>query len=194
MARLAPTPQVPVDPRAAAVFQAVADLGQPVSHLYRTLAHAPAMLQAWTALAWPLRTECRAPRGLRELVILQVARLTGAGYEWAHHVPFALQHGVTQEQVAQLQDWQQATCFDELERATLAAVESLVTEGTVPQERYAALRELVDEQELVELVLTASFYVCVARVLATFDVDLEPEYAVPHQTMPQPTQKAHHEP
>ena len=176
-ARLALTPQTPTDLRVAAVFQAVTDRGSPVSHLYRTLAHAPAMLQAWTNLAWPLRTECRAPRALRELAILRVAHLAGSHYEWAHHVPLARDHQVTERQIESVRSWQEAGCFDPLQRATLDVVDSIVVDGHVPDDRFGRLRALLDEQELVEIVLTSSFYVCVARVLAALDVQLEPEFA-----------------
>jgi AhpD family alkylhydroperoxidase len=175
--RLPLTPESATDPRVAAVFEAVLGRGRSLPNLYRTLAHAPAMLEAWTNFAWPLRTECRAPRALRELVILRAAHLSGSDYEWAHHVPMARESGVTEQQLECLPAWRQASCFDPLQRATLDVVDCIVGDGHVPDEPFDRLRQLVDEQQLVEIVLTASFYVCVARVLAALNVELEPEYA-----------------
>lgn len=145
--------------------------------LYRVLGNAPAMLDAWIAFAWPLRLEARSPRGVRELLILRGAQLCDATYEWAHHVPMALDAGITVEQVRALEDWRRADGFDARERAALRLADE-VCRG--PGASAGCLRELAEagftDEERVELVLTASFYVCVARLLTSMAVDLEPGY------------------
>lgn len=75
------------DPRIAAVYEALQSGGHKgFPNLYRLLGHAPAMLKAWTGLAWPLRNEAKTPRALRELMILRGSQIMGADYEWTHHV------------------------------------------------------------------------------------------------------------
>lgn len=102
-------PRIPLiednaDPRIAAIYVALRSGGHAgFPNLYRLLAHAPAMLEAWTRLAWPLRTEAKTPRALRELMILRGAQIMGADYEWTHHAPMALAAGVTREQIDALE-------------------------------------------------------------------------------------------
>ena len=59
-----------------------------------------------------------APK-LRELAILKTAKASHSVYEWTQHVPAARHVGVTEEQVAAVENWQNAKCFSELERLVL---------------------------------------------------------------------------
>ena len=81
------------DPELARVFDRFRDAGREVPTLYRTLGNAPAMLNAWVGLAWPLRNEATTSRALRELIIMRVAQLTRTGYEWVAHRPMASSTG-----------------------------------------------------------------------------------------------------
>src|SRR5690606_2224319 len=116
-------PAAPEEPPALAnvLARRRASKGPPAElpSLYRVLGNAPAMREAWIAFAWPLRLEACSPRRVRELLILRGAQLCDAAYEWAHHVPMALESGVTVEQVRALDDWRGAGCFDARERAAL---------------------------------------------------------------------------
>lgn len=146
-------------------------------NLYRVIGIAPQMLRAWLDFAWPLRLEAQSERRLRELMILRGAQVCEVRYEWAHHVPMALQAGVSLEQIRALGSWRQASCFDARERAVLRLAEELSGGPGASESCLAELRVAgFPEDQLVELVLTASFYVCVARFLASMAVELEPGY------------------
>lgn len=183
MTRVQMLPQHPADPAAAALFARVresrgADFELP--DLYRVLGVAPAMFKAWLDFAWPLRAHARTSRKLRELAILRGALVSGAAYEWAHHLPMAEEAGVSREQVDALVRWQDASCFDARERAVLRLADE-VTTG--PGASEVAMAELAvagfDEADVVELVLTASFYVCVSRFLRSMDIVPEAGYDTP---------------
>jgi alkylhydroperoxidase family enzyme len=170
---LSPTPE---DPETAAMFAEVRARGIEIPNLYRVLGHAPGMLRAWLDFAWPLRLRAQTPRALRELLILRGAQRSQVEYEWVHHVPMALAAGVSQAKVDALATWHDSPLFDDAERAVLRLADE-VTDG--PGASAACVDELkrhFNESELVELVLTASFYVCVGRVLRSMDVDLEDSF------------------
>ena len=78
------------DPILNPIFDKFRDAGHEPPDLYRVLANAPAMLKAWVDLAWPLRLEATTSRALRELIIMRVAVLTDAAFEWEAHWPAAL--------------------------------------------------------------------------------------------------------
>ncbi|MBO0746248.1 MAG: carboxymuconolactone decarboxylase family protein, partial [Candidatus Dormibacteraeota bacterium] len=88
--------------------------GRPIN-LYRTLAAHPALLDTWMEYAWGLRRAEHTPRALRELVILRVAQLTGAAYEWAAHVKMARAAGVDEAKISALDGWRESEIFDERE-------------------------------------------------------------------------------
>ena len=173
-------PTRPEDPRLAGVLARLrevrgADFELP--SLYRVLAIAPSMFRAWIDFAWPLRLEASTPRGLRELLILRGSQICNARYEWAHHVPMALEAGVSRERISALHDWQHAEVFDDPERAVLRVAEEVTAGPGASTDAIDGLKAagLTDEQ-VVEIVLTASFYVCVARFLASMDMPLEEGY------------------
>ena len=124
-------PLVPVDsddPLVAEVFDAVRAMGWPVPTLYRALGNSPAMLRAWTAFAWPLRNDASTPRALRELIIMRVAQLTDAPYEWLAHWDMAVEHDVAVEQLHDLWRWRESD-------AVLAARASRPRRGRRPDSR-----------------------------------------------------------
>lgn len=180
MSRLPLLPAQPQSPPLSSILADLKHLAGPdfeFPNLYRVMGHAPQMLRAWVDFAWPLRLQATTGRNLRELLILRGAQVADARFEWAHHVPMALAAGVSREQIASLPTWQQASCFNARERAALRVAEE-VTLGPGASEQ--GIRGLTDagfpEAEIVELVLTASFYVCVARFLSSMDMPIEPEY------------------
>ena len=170
--RLSMVPAAPQDPALASLFDEVRSRGIEVPNLYRMLGHAPDMLRAWLDFAWPLRLRARTPRALRELLILRSAQLAEAEYEWVHHVPMALTAGVAQAQIDELADWPESSRFSDVECRVLRLADEMF-EGPASAECIASLREHLDEARVVELVLTASFYVCVARFLLSTGVELE---------------------
>ena len=160
------------DPAVAAVFERVeAGMGR-VPNLYRILAAAPPLLEAWVHFAWTLRAEASTERGLRELVILRVAQLTHAEYEWAAHRRYALTFGVTEAQVEALDDWRTGP-FSSQERAVLAMADELTTDIALSDSCLAGLHEHFSAEDIVGLVLTAAFYSCVSRTVNGLRVPLE---------------------
>ena len=145
-------------------------------NLYRGLANHPKIIAAWTEFANTLRHGSRTPRALRELVILRGAQLSASEYEWAQHLKMARKAGVREAQINALPDWRVSPEFDTKEKAALALAEA-VTRGRVSNEVYQEARRHFDEQDYVELAVTASFYAMVARTLDALGIQLEPEFA-----------------
>lgn len=176
MSRLPLVPEDTPDQDAAKLLAEIKQVYGSLPNLHRTLAHSPDMLRAWLDVAVPLRVKPKAGRAIRELIIMRAAQLTGATYEWAHHWRMAVDNGVTEEKLRALSGWREAQDFTPAERAVLAYIEQVVESGDIDDAVFAELRAHFDDGEIVELSLTASFYVNVARLLRALDVDLEPGY------------------
>lgn len=165
-----------LDPATRALFEGMVQRGGKVPDLYRLLANAPELLQAWTDLAWPLRAVDHAGRALRELLIMRTAQLTGARYEWAHHWPLAVAAGVTEDELHALADWRSSRLFTAEQRAALGLADEMVRDGHPSDAAFAPVRELFDDKAVIQIALTVAFYVCVARFAGAFELDLEPGY------------------
>lgn len=173
MSRLQMVSPEPEDPALRQMFDEVRARGMPLPNLYRVIGLAPPLLRAWLDFAWPLRLQAKTPRRIRELLILRGAQVSGARYEWVHHVAMALAAGVTQAQIDALAAWEQSALFDAREHAVLRLAEEVTRGPAASPACIEALKRHFSDAEVVELTLTASFYVCVARFLQSMDVDLE---------------------
>jgi AhpD family alkylhydroperoxidase len=150
--------------------------GSGILNLHRALAHSPNLLRNFMRLGNSLLFHGVLPPRLRELAILHVAELTGAQYEWAHHVPIARQVGVSEEQIAGLTGWATSAHFDARERAVLAYADSVTSNVGVSDEVFRQARAHLSEAEVVELTLVAGYWGMVARLLVTLEVDVEPPF------------------
>lgn len=150
-----------------------------VPNLYRMLGHSPEMFKAWLNVAWPLRMDAKTPRRTRELMILHGARISETAYEWAHHVPLALQAGVTQAEIDAIFDGEFADSISEAERVALQLADEITRGPAASEACIAAVCEHYSESETIELTLTASFYVCVGRMLKSLAVPLEKKFPEP---------------
>ncbi|MBA3289540.1 MAG: carboxymuconolactone decarboxylase family protein [Acidimicrobiia bacterium] len=155
------------------MFDVFREGGHDVPALYRTLGNSPAMLRAWTGLAWPLRNDATTSRGLRELIIMRVAQLTGAAYEWLAHHDVAVRHGITTDQLTELAQWQRSGCFSDEERDVLAMTDEITDKLEVSDATWAVASARFSPGELVELTLTAAYYCCVSRVLRTLRMPVD---------------------
>ena len=171
MARLEPVDADTTDPALSRVFDAFRAAGREVPLLYRLLGNSPAMLDAWTGMAWPLRSEPATSRALRELQIMRVAVLTRASFEWHAHWPAAIKAGVDPGQLEALGDPAASDLFDERERATLRCTDEIITEGAASADAVEELRRLFGDAECIELILTAAFYSCVSGTLLSLGVE-----------------------
>lgn len=184
MARLEMTSETPDDPVLAEIFDGVRARGSDLPNLYRVLGASPVMLNAWIDFAWSLRLDATTPRGLRELIIMRGAYISGIAYEWAHHWPMAIKAGVSEDKLHALKDWRDSSLFSAEERAVLQMADEISNGPGASAATISALNENFTPSEVVELTLTASFYVCVSRLLTSLDVDIEPDYAPLAKTLP----------
>lgn len=165
-------PALPLrDPHPAAA-EKIAALGARQVNLYRVLASAPHMLDAWLAFAWSVRDDCTTPRVLRELMILRTANVMRSEYEWHQHREMADRAGASTAQIDAIPAWQTADCYSDPERAALMLTDAILT-GSVDDRVHEELARHFSDQQRVELVVTAGFYAMVPRVLDALQVPIE---------------------
>lgn len=160
-----------LEPHPAAA-EKIAQLGARQLNLYRSLANAPDMLDAWLRFAWSLRDDCTTSRVLRELMILRTASVMRADYEWHQHQDMARRAGVSSEQLDAISAWQTSECYSDRERAALMLTDAMLA-GHVNDSVQQELARHFSDQERVELVATAGFYAMVPRVLDALRVPIE---------------------
>jgi alkylhydroperoxidase family enzyme len=143
--------------------------------IFQIMAHAETCFRPLVALGTAILGRQQLSARLRELAILRVARLSEAEYEWVQHVPIARAAGASEAQVAALERGEvHAPCFDAVERAVLDFTGELVARARPSDAAFEALRPQLSPREIVELVLAIGYYMTVARLIETAQIDLDP--------------------
>ena len=143
-------------------------------NIFRMMAHAETSFRPMMALGMSILAQQQLSAKLRELVILRVGSLSNARYEWVQHVPIALAAGATEAQVAALERADIEGPFDALERVVLRFNTEVVKQVRASDETFALAAKLLPPRQIVELVLTIGYYMLVARLLESTDVDMDP--------------------
>jgi alkylhydroperoxidase family enzyme len=144
-----------------------------VGNLFRTLGHSPRLLHQFMRLGNDLRYKTRLDPALRELAILTVGRVTGAVYEYVHHIAIGKRAGLTEEQIAGLPVWERHPAFTEQQRAVIGYAEAVTRDVRVSDDVFNSVRAFLDDEQMVELTLNIAYYNLVVRFLEPMQVELE---------------------
>lgn len=152
-------------------------LSRPIA-LFKALANSPNAARAFSTLGGFIRNKSRLDPRLRELAILQVGWLARAPYEWSHHIKIGREFGVSDSDIRALiaETEGRQTALDEPARLVLRAAREMTEAGEAEAGTMAGLARHLDPELLVDLVITIGFYNAVVRVLATLQIEVEPEY------------------
>jgi alkylhydroperoxidase family enzyme len=134
-----------------------------ISPLYSVLLNSPLLASGWEQLFTVIRQKTSVPARLRELVILRIAVLNGAEYEFEAHVPHALAAGMPQETIDGLR--KDSVPLQGIERLVLQYTDAITRDLAVPDALYAELDKAFDVKALVELTATIAAYNMVSRFL-----------------------------
>ncbi len=141
-----------------------------VFNLYAMLLNSPSIAEGWLAFLTAVRQKAGLSGRVRELLIMRVAVLNAADYEYAQHLPFAVEEGFTVEQMQALQQGVFES-FTAMEKAAIAYCDEMTKNIRVPTAVFEELRQHFSTQELVEITATVGAYNLVSRFLEALEVD-----------------------
>jgi alkylhydroperoxidase family enzyme len=146
--------------------------------LHRALVNSPNAARAFSGLGQFIRYGSKLDARLRELAILQVGWLARSPYEWSHHVKIGHDFGVSDADIQALIDDTagKSASLDSLPLAVLKGAREIANDGGMSAATFASLQASLGNEQVVDLTVTIAFYCAVVRVLATLQIDVEPEY------------------
>jgi 4-carboxymuconolactone decarboxylase len=146
--------------------------GGRLSALDRLLLHSPPVAEGWNAMLGALRSGTTLPGDLRELVVLRVAVLNDAPFEWAAHAPIGRREGLAERQLQVLRrpDARAESVWTPVQAAVLAFTDAATRDVEVPDEVFAGVREHLDDRQVVELTALVAGYAMVSRFLVALQV------------------------
>jgi alkylhydroperoxidase family enzyme len=141
------------------------------------VAYADSAFEPWLRYSNTLLRKLELDPLLRELAILQVARLSSSEYEWTQHVPIAESFGAAAETIAAIEAGRDDDPLLSGEHAAiLSFTREVVAGGAADEDAVAGMRARLGDRGLVELLLVIGNYLGLARLIAT--VGLEPHEPV----------------
>ena len=147
----------------------------PPLNVFRMLAGGEGLLAAFARFGNHLLYKSALDPVLREIAIIRVGVLSGAGYEVFQHERIAREIGMSDELIAGIHAGPDDPAFDELQRLVMRFTDDVVANVRAGDETFAPLLARLSVREVQELVMTIGFYMAVSRFLETFDVEVEVE-------------------
>jgi len=149
-------------------------LGQ-AAHLnvFKTLIRCPKLFQRILALAGYVHQESALPSRDRELLILRIAWLCQAEYEWSHHAISGKQAGLTDQEILRITKGPNAEGWNPFDASLLQAVDELHKNAFISNSTWVALAEQYTEQQLMDLIFAVGTYNLVSMALNSFGVQLD---------------------
>jgi alkylhydroperoxidase family enzyme len=143
-------------------------------NIFRMMAHAETCFRPLLRLGNSILGHQQLDARLRELAILQVAKLSSGEYEWVQHVPIAEATGVTDAQLRALDRGViDGSSFDPAEIAVLRFTTEVVQQVKASDRTFAEVQKHLVPREIVELILAVGYYMTMARITETTDTDLD---------------------
>lgn len=141
-----------------------------VSLLYQVLLNSGPIASGWERMLTAVRNQTSVPGDLRELIILRVAVLNRAAFEFDAHAPIAEREGVSPAKIEAVKAPVIGDEFGLRERQVLALTDAMTRDVTVPDALMVELQQRYDPKQLVELVATVAAYNMVSRLLVALNV------------------------
>jgi 4-carboxymuconolactone decarboxylase len=141
-----------------------------ISLLYQVLLNSAPIAQGWEAMLTAVRNKSSVPADLRELMILRVAVLNKASFEFEAHIPHALKAGVPQEKIDALRSLTLSYLFTDEEILVLQMTDHMTRDVEVPAELMAKVTQQYSAEKVVELVATVAAYNMVSRFLVALNI------------------------
>lgn len=142
-----------------------------ISLLYKVLLNSPPVCDGWEQMMTAIRNKTSIAPRLRELIILRIAVLNKASYEFDAHVPHAEKAGVSAEQITAVRETPPGAAIPAAELLALELTDVMTRDIQVPDALFDKVRARYDDRARVELAATIASYNMVSRFLVALHIE-----------------------
>jgi alkylhydroperoxidase family enzyme len=143
-------------------------------NLLRIAFQSPKIGEAFARLVAAQLTGLALSPKIRELLILHTTWCTQSEYAWTQHQEIAKSVGVTDAQIASIQQGQlQSFAFSEKEKKLLRFLLCIAKSQALSSDDFEDAREHFSDRELVEIVAVRGFYYTIAVLASVFELEID---------------------
>lgn len=144
------------------------------TNVINVMANHPPLAMAWSHFGKYFMTGHTLSKRQLEIVVLRVAVLVNSPYEWHNHVGYAIQEGITLEEIAAIRDFPNGDhAFTEEEAAIISACGELIKGNNITDATWATLQKTLRQDQMMDLVFLIGNYVMTSWGLSAFGVPIE---------------------
>ena len=146
---------------------------------YNPMLRSPVLGQKMFDLLYYLRWQTSMPLKLNEFAILIIGRQWRSQVEWFAHAPLAIKAGLSPDVVNELKANKRPSNMRPEESVVYDFVTELTTARAVSDETFNRAKQLLGEQQVVDLTAVAGTYITVAMILAMSEGSVPPGKDLP---------------
>jgi 4-carboxymuconolactone decarboxylase len=146
---------------------------------YNALLRSPVLAERMFRLLDYLRFNSSVPRKLNEFAILIVARLWTSQVEWFAHYPLAIKAGLSEPVAADLKQGKRPGDMQQDEAAVYDFCIELATSHEVSDLSFKQIRNVLSEQQVVDLVSLTGTYITIAMLLSAAEQEVPQGHTPP---------------
>ena len=169
-------------PELAQVERSIAMERGGISPFYQALLNSAPIASGWEKFLTAVRKHTTVPPALRELVILRIAVLNRAAFEFEEHVSPARAAGVSLAKIEAVKRWRMDSLqahaasdapFTDDDRLALELADAMTRDIEVPEALMDRVAARFDARGVLEIVATVAAYNMVSRVLVALRIQHE---------------------
>jgi 4-carboxymuconolactone decarboxylase len=143
------------------------------TNIIMVMANNPELGMAYNIWGKHLLISNSLPKRFLELIILRVAWKVKSAYEWHNHVGYALNVGITLEEIGALREKLSFRKWGKQDKVVLQSVDELISRGCIGDKTWAALSKFLDTKQMMDLVFSIGHYVMTSWALSSLGVEIE---------------------
>ena len=149
--------------------------GQPVlgTNLLSTQLRHPALAKAFLAFNAHFFYSSKFPARVREILIMRIAWLRHAEYEYVAHIALGRRAGLSDAEIEFIQIGPDAVGLSAQDADLVRAVDELKAAARISSETWTALSQVFDVQQMLELIFIVGCYETLAMALNSCLVQLD---------------------
>ena len=164
-----------VPPELGVLYDALLQQRGVVPNMFKTVANTPALALGFAALLKALLSDGTLPGWYKELVATRMSVLQGSIYAVAGHSLSARQKGATEEQIVAIKADFESGPFTDAEKLGLRCADRLHHSAReIDDAFFARLKTAYTDQQIVELVATASVFEFFPRFVDALRIPVTP--------------------
>jgi alkylhydroperoxidase family enzyme len=171
VARISPIDQAKLSPAALKIYDPTG-AGRPIISLYRTYARHTAMAGPRQLQSFHINSKTTLSPREKDMTIVRIAWLSGGDYPWAEHIVGVRREGAAEEEIKRLSSPGNAG-WSAQEAAMVQAIDEIYAADKISDETWKALKASYNDNQILDLLVTATGYRMTAMTGNAFGVQLQ---------------------